>query len=360
MRILFASGNGYIPEFSGGVQSNTDHLARELQARGHDVGVLAALFGDGVAGLKARVALKVTRKPYAVDHLNGYRVLRAWTPESAAEAVVADWGPDVAVVQCHRSVAIGLSLMKFRIPLVVYLHNVEFDELAGDPRDLHGAIFIANSTFTAEAYRRAFGIEASVILPAIDKAAFTTTTSRDFVTFININEKKGLGKALQIARDNPDIPFLFVESWVLGRDALKAFSTQISDLPNITFMRRQSDMTKVYGRTGLLLAPSRWEEAWGRVASEAHCSGIPVIGSDRGGLPDAIGEGGVVLDYEAPVSAWSKVLRTLWFDEDAYQDASQRARAYADRPALNTDHQIRSLLSRIAAATGAQGARETI
>ena len=101
MRILFASGNGYIPEFSGGVQSNTDHLARELQARGHEIGVLAALFGDGLAGLRARLALKVARRAYAVDHIHGYRVPRAWTPEEAVDAVVAGWNPDVAVVQCH-------------------------------------------------------------------------------------------------------------------------------------------------------------------------------------------------------------------------------------------------------------------
>ena len=58
---------------------------------------------------------------------------------------------------------------------------------------------------------------------------------------------------------------------------------------------RSTDSTKI------LLAPSKWEEAWGRVASEAHCSGIPVVGSRRGGLPEAIGEGGIVLDYDAPL-----------------------------------------------------------
>lgn len=357
MRILFASGNGYIPEFSGGVQSNTDHLACELQTRGHDISVLAALFGDGWAGLRARLSLKVTRRPYAIDHINGYRVLRAWTPEAAVEAIVADWAPDVAVVQCHRSVAIGLRLLKQGVPLVVYLHNVEFDELAGDPRDLAGATFIANSEFTANAYRKAFGIEAVVIPPAIDKAAFATTTSKEFVTFINIDEKKGVSKALEIARDNPDIPFLFVESWVLGHEALEAFAARTSDLANVTFMRRQSNMAKVYGRTRILLAPSRWEESWGRVASEAHCSGIPVIGSNRGGLPDAIGMGGVVLDYEAPVSTWSRVLRDLWFDEAAYQEASERAKIYADRPTLDTQHQVHTLMSVVSAAAADPEAR---
>src|SRR3546814_9881685 len=43
------------------------------------------------------------------------------------------------------------------------------------------------------------------------------------------------------------------------------------------------DMREVYRRTHTLLVPSQWEEAWGRVATEAQFSGIPVLASDRGG-----------------------------------------------------------------------------
>ncbi|MGR3197966.1 MAG: hypothetical protein ACU0DM_04415 [Paracoccus sp. (in: a-proteobacteria)] len=45
VNVLFAGGNGYTPEFSGGVQSSTHHLARQLQAAGHQQSVLAALVG---------------------------------------------------------------------------------------------------------------------------------------------------------------------------------------------------------------------------------------------------------------------------------------------------------------------------
>ena len=84
-------------------------------------------------------------------------------------------------------------------------------------------------------------------------------------------------------------------------------------------------MKTVYGRTKILLAPSKWEEAWGRVASEAHCSGIPVVGSRRGGLPEAIGEGGIVLDYDAPLDDWVASIRQLWNDADHYDRLSAAA-----------------------------------
>ena len=103
-------------------------------------------------------------------------------------------------------------------------------------------------------------------------------------------------------------------------------------------------MKTVYGRTKILLAPSKWEEAWGRVASEAHCSGIPVVGSRRGGLPEAIGEGGVVLDYDAPLDDWVGAIRTLWTDKAEYDRLSAAAMKFSERPQLDPKNQFATFL----------------
>ena len=124
------------------------------------------------------------------------------------------------------------------------------------------------------------------------------------MTFINPYNEKGFELAVRIAERCPEIPFLFVESWKLDGDHRAKVEQTIAPLKNVTLQNRTDDMKTVYGRTKILLAPSKWEEAWGRVASEAHCSGIPVVGSRRGGLPEAIGEGGIVLDYDAPLDDW--------------------------------------------------------
>src|SRR2546422_203656 len=78
MKVLFAGGNGYPPEFSGGVQSSTHHLAEQLIEHGHEAAVLAALFGDGVFGFKARAKMKLLRQPAVIDSYPGYPVVRAW------------------------------------------------------------------------------------------------------------------------------------------------------------------------------------------------------------------------------------------------------------------------------------------
>ncbi|TIT54485.1 MAG: glycosyl transferase family 1, partial [Mesorhizobium sp.] len=82
--------------------------------------------------------------------------------------------PDVAVVQCHKSVPLGKALQAKGVPLVVYLRNVEFHELGGDLRELGSALYIANSEFTARTYAREFGIETTVIPPTINPTHYST------------------------------------------------------------------------------------------------------------------------------------------------------------------------------------------
>lgn len=344
MRVLFAGGNGYLPEFSGGVQSSTDHLVRQCMASGHDVAVLAALFGDGAFGMRARLKLKVGWSKVATDRTLGYPVMRAWFPWEAAADVVRIFRPDVALVQCHKAVQVGKALEACNVPIVVYMRNVEYDELAGDPRELVNARYISNSQFTAMAYKRDFGLDSVVIPPTIDFNKYAVATSREFVTLVNVYPEKGFDKAVEIARACPDIAFLFLEGWKLHGDHLAAVEKTVAALPNVTFMRRTSDMGKVYGRTRILLAPSKWEEAWGRVASEAHCSGIPVVGSTRGGLPEAVGPGGVTLDYDAPIETWVAAVRRLWTDAAAYEAASAAALQFSRRPELDAAQQFRTFI----------------
>jgi len=344
MKVLFAGGNGYYPEFSGGVQSSTHHLVQQLRDRGHEAGVLAALFGDGLFGLRARLKLKLSGERGVMDHFPGYPVIRGWFPWEAAGVAVKKLQPDVAVVQCHKSVPIGKALEAYGVPLVVYLRNVEFQELAGDLRELTAALYIANSEFTARTYKQKFGIDSVVIPPTINPATYRTATSGQYVTFINPYQEKGFELAVQIAAHCPDIPFLFVESWKLADDHRAEIEKIIAPLKNVRLESRTSDMKTVYGRTRILLAPSKWEEAWGRVASEAHCSGIPVVGSRRGGLPEAIGEGGIVLDYDAPIDEWTGAIRRLWSDRPEYERLSAAATRFSERPQMQPERQFAAFL----------------
>jgi glycosyltransferase involved in cell wall biosynthesis len=165
-------------------------------------------------------------------------------------------------------------------------------------------------------------------------------------TFVNPLPAKGLDIVLALAAGRPDIPFEFVESWPLRPAEEASLAARLATLPNVTLTRRCSDMREVYGRCRVLLAPSRWIESWGRVASEAQISGIPVIAARRGGLPEAVGPGGILVDPDAPLSAWEAALATLWDDPAAHRRYEAAALAHAARPEMAPD----ALLDRFIAA----------
>lgn len=64
------------------------------------------------------------------------------------------------------------------------------------------------------------------------------------------------------------------------------------------------DPQTFFQRVNLLVVPSLWNEPFGRVVIEAYASGIPVVVSNRGGLPELVadGETGFVFDPRAEKS----------------------------------------------------------
>jgi glycosyltransferase involved in cell wall biosynthesis len=345
MRILFASAHPYIPQIAGGAQSSTHELAGELRARGHDVAVLAGLVKPGALGLRARALLKLARRPYATDRALGYPVFRTWHPHDVVDRVVRAWRPDVVLAQSGFPVPIARKALQCGAPAVLYLRNVEFEDLGGDPAALAGARFIANSRFTAERYREAFGIESRVIYPLFQPERYAVEGAGDKVVFVNPHPHKGLDVALALAERCPDVAFAFVEAWTLDDDARRDLRERLARLPNVTLVPRARDMRAIYRQARLLLVPSRWEEAFGRVVVEAQVSGIPAVASRRGGLPEAVGEAGVLVDPNADIADWVAALRGLWDDPSRYRAASDAARAAALRPSLQRDRQVADLLS---------------
>lgn len=89
--------------------------------------------------------------------------------------------------------------------------------------------------------------------------------------------------------------------------------TSIENLPNIEWSNRVSDMGKIYFLARVLLVPSQWEEAWVRVATEAQFSGIPVLASDIGALPESVGNGGMLIEPN-DIDAWEIALQNIWND----------------------------------------------
>ena len=163
--------------------------------------------------------------------------------------------------------------------------------------------------------------------------------------YINANPVKGAELVLELARLRPDIPFDIVESWTLPEWMTEDLRRTAGQLPNVRWMKARSDMREIYSRAKVLLAPSgvghpEWIEAWGRVATEAQVSGIPVLASDSGGLPESVGPGGINIDTQAPLDVWVSALARLWDNPDEYKRYSEAARQYSLRDEINPVWQI--------------------
>ena len=345
MKILFATGHGYLPQRVGGSESSSHELILALRERGYTCAVLAQLQGNGWLALRNRVLMKLGRQPLLTDTLPGYPVQRAWFPERHVEEAVAREQPDVILVQAGAPMKMAKAFQATGVPTVVYLRDVEFHELGGDPAELPGLGYIANSQFVAERFRAAYGPQPEVIRPLFRADRYATPRAPKYVTFVNPHPVKGVDLAFEIAKLCPDIPFCFVEGWPMSREEKAALEARVATQVNVHLEPRTHDMRQIYQATHTLLVPSQWEEAWGRVVTEAQFSGIPVLASDRGGLPEAVGPGGRVLPHNAPAATWAAVLREYWRDRRAYGDASGAALAHSRRPEIDPQQQLATLVT---------------
>jgi glycosyltransferase involved in cell wall biosynthesis len=351
MRLLFVTDHVHLPQRVGGTKSSTHELCVSLGERGHEVALLCRLEGRGLVGLLHRVCrhLPAGGRPFA-DRLLGYRAFRSYVVDDPAVAAAAEaLRPDLVVVQAERPVPLARAAMAAGHAVLVYLRDVETDKLGGAPAGPEAwprLAYVANSVFTARRYAEAFGLRAEVVPPIVRPERYRAATApggRRFVTFVNPVEEKGAELAFALAEARRDLQFLFVAGWPVAPETDRRRRERARALGNITWQESVQDMRPVYARTRLLLAPSQWEEAWGRVASEAQLNGIPVLASRRGGLPEAVGGGGVLLPHDAPVAEWAAALSDMLDDPARYAAFSAAAAAHAARPGFRPEALLTTL-----------------
>jgi len=89
---------------------------------------------------------------------------------------------------------------------------------------------------------------------------------------------------------------------------------RLADGADVRFagMLPRDQLARVRADAAVVLAPSRWDEACPFAVIEALAAGVPVIASDRGGLPELAGA-----DSALPVDdlgAWARAVAAAWGD----------------------------------------------
>lgn len=160
------------------------------------------------------------------------------------------------------------------------------------------------------------------LYPTIDKCGCSDNTNlKRYITLINPSHIKGLSIVLKIAKSMPNKEFLLVGGNIDPK--------LIKDLKNVTVRKWTDNITNVYQETRLLLVPSIWPEPFGRVVVEAGLHNIPSIVSNRGGLPEAIGKGGIVINQLMDITSWINAIN-YFDDKHIYDKYSLAARENAN------------------------------
>lgn len=114
-------------------------------------------------------------------------------------------------------------------------------------------------------------------------------SKNECITLIGLDENKGGNLLQEIAAAMPDRKFI----GVVGSYSEPAKLGQFKDQPsNVEVVPNTPDILGVYRKTRILLMPSRYE-SWGRTATEAMCSGIPVICTPTPGLKENCADAGI-------------------------------------------------------------------
>ena len=139
---------------------------------------------------------------------------------------------------------------------------------------------------------------------------------------------KGIKEFISVAKKIPEVSFIIV-----GNGPLESFVIDESKkTKNLYFMGSvdYSDLHLYYNLGDIFCIPSQYEEGYGRVAMEALACGSPVVGSNKGGIPEVVAQNvGILVDPS--VENLTEAVSRLYKDRKLFQKLKQNCRSYAEK-----------------------------
>lgn len=351
-KLLFVTTTPFYPQSSGGAEQSMLYLFRELAQAGWRTELICALLPspDYLPSLpRNRWQIHRPPRPRAVFMIRETALGFPCWRLNAGPTAISRWldrrlerfRPDVVLGQLPQSAAVLSRAVRDGHRSIAFIRDTSWIRYRMRLSDEVGVI--ANSSFAASEFHRAYGRTVPVLNPFVEPARFRARRHlRRYVTFINPVREKGLRIALEVARRLPEVRFLIVRGkcWCRG-----GFRPPNGSLPNVEVWDHQQDMRRVYGVTDILLVPSQVPESFGRVILEAHMNGIPVVASTAGGIPDTLGRGGLLVSPKAHVHGYVSALRRIRSDPGLYRRLSAQALENSRRPEFQPRRQLKQLLS---------------
>jgi glycosyltransferase involved in cell wall biosynthesis len=329
------------PGYVGGAEMQQARLARVLAARGHDVWMIVADFGQAARVTIDGVEVERSYAPHA-----GIPGLRFFHPRWSGIAAALDRVQPDIVYQRTAGVLTGQCALwaRARGRRFVFASAHDFDSLPqnpflGNPRDRflygwglrHADVVIAQSEAQADAFRRNHGIIAPVVRNVIEVPAVPRAEEgADRVLWLGtVKADKRPGWVLDAARAIPSVRFTLAGGPppppMSGEEDLR-IARLAAEIPNVDLAGRVApdEVPRLLARAALFAHTSP-AEGFPNTLLEAWACGIPSVSVvDPDGAVSGAGTGLLVRDRDEFIEA----IGDLMYDSGRRRVLGAAARRY--------------------------------
>lgn len=334
---------------SGGVETSTWNLARELLTRGHEVTLVG---GQSTRRLPQEAkGVKVVSYPFrpreSFPNL-GSRARKLMERLSLASRAVSFLRDNSDRLLIFKPYDLGPALWATRG------QNIKVGFLAGGSEFYPGYAalakrmdyFAAVSRFTAGQIARATGLKPLVNHLGVDLTSFRPLEpdwelgrslglepgDEVMVSAVRLVPLKGMQHALaalaKLADFRPRLKLAIAgEGPYAGELASQAHELGLADRLILAGFMPQGRLADFYSLGKVAVFPSQGEEALGLSAAEAMACGLPVVASDLGGLPEVVSPAAGVLTPPKNPEALASALDKLLDDEPRCKVMGRAGRA---------------------------------
>lgn len=298
----------------GGIESVSKLLAERFAAAGNEVHVITQSPGDDIRGMNYKIA----RRPSIFEVVKLLRwsdlffqnniSLRSLIPSLLLRKKVLvvhqTW-----LVDTHGQLTWNNRLKRALLPRVT---NITISAAIAD--QISGHSFVIGNPYDETAFR---------LLPSVARDKSLIFVGR-LVSDKGVDLLLRALKRLQSENLRPDLT-------IVGsgpeQQKLQELTREIALDRQVTFagQKQGAELAEVLNQHQVLVAPSRWAEPFGVVALEGIACGCVVVGSEKGGLKEAIGPCGLTFVNGDTGALASQLKRLL-----AEPELQSRLRQHAD------------------------------
>ncbi len=311
MKVLFSS---YLFHPSvGGIESVSKILAEKFAAAGNEVQVVTQTPGDVMAGANYRL----TRRPsifkviellrwcdlFFQNNISLRSLIPALLLRKRILVVHQTW------LQNTRG-GIGWN-NRLKHALLRFVTNVAISKAVAD--SISGHSFVIGNPYDAAVFRSIPNVVRDKNLAFVGR--LVSDKGADLLLqAMKLLQNGGVAADLTIVGSGPE------------EENLRRLATELALGRQVTFAGQKSGaaLAELLNRHRILVVPSRWQEPFGVVAVEGIACGCVVVGSEKGGLKEAIGPCGVTFE-NGNVRALADQLKPLLNDSSSQTNLRQHA-----------------------------------